>query len=330
MRIGHLTFVLAVLWFSVTAVAAQSGKPLEAVSRAAKALSAGQAAEALKAVDEAFKLGLDEELASRALLIRAQAHEMSGRPAQAMADYNGAIWMQTLPTSERKKAVDGLARVKVALGLASGGSAPERPSGSGLASAPTAAAETAPPAQSSGGGGGVFGFLDDLFGGSSSANSQPAPQTAAAPSGNWSTRVTPGQSAARDSGESGKKQAASSSQRVEAPARPERRPEKRPEPTRAEPKRPEPVRTAAAVDAAQQASGFDIDFGLAANRKAAQSQAKEIKAQLADILVSRELTLLPAGEKVRIVAGPYQSESAADALCRSMLERGVACRVTQR
>lgn len=314
MRFGHLTYVVAVLCLMAGGATAQSSKQIEAVSKAAKALEQGRAAEALGAIEAAFKLGLDGDLASRALLIRAQANERSGKAAQAMADYNSAIWMQSLPNSERKKAVEGRERVMAALGLSS-----RTPSAStsGTATAPaatasTSAAQTSPAAPAGSSGGGVLGFFDDLFGGSSS----PPPQQAA---GNWSASVAPGSAAASDI--PSRRDSRASSQRAARSSDNERR-ERAPAPA--------PKRERTAAVATEKQSGYDIDFGAAASQRAAQSQASQIKTELSDILVSRELTLLPSSGKVRIVAGPYQSEGSASALCRTIQARGVDCKVTER
>src|SRR5262249_27808631 len=77
------------------------------------------------------------------------------------------------------------------------------------------------------------------------------------------------------------------------------------------------------------ANGFLIVFGPAASEAAGRSRAHQIKAQLADILVSREVDVEanPAGG-YRIVAGPYKAKSAALALCSVMKQRGVVCDVT--
>jgi hypothetical protein len=78
------------------------------------------------------------------------------------------------------------------------------------------------------------------------------------------------------------------------------------------------------------ADGFLIVFGPAASEAAGRSRAHQIKTQLADILVSREVEVEanPSGG-YRIVAGPYKAKNAALALCSAMKQRGVICEVTQ-
>jgi hypothetical protein len=77
------------------------------------------------------------------------------------------------------------------------------------------------------------------------------------------------------------------------------------------------------------ANGFLIVFGPASSEAAGRSKAQLIKAQVADILVSRELDIEanPAGG-YRVVAGPYKARSSALALCSAMKQRGVPCEVT--
>jgi tetratricopeptide (TPR) repeat protein len=322
MRLSQLIMTLTVLCLTYGGAAAQSSKQTDAVARAAQALDKGQHAEALKAVDEAFKLELDGDLASRALLIRAQAHEKSGRPAQALADYNSAIWLQSLPAAERPKAVEGRQRVMAALGLAS--SQPPSSSGSTASALPSSS------------GGGIGGFFEGIFGGSPT----PAPSAPAAPppqaaTDGWATRVTPERSAA-----AARQPSAPAQPAQPAPAQPQRQAAAAPAATAssqrvsrdsdAEPAPRAPVQQAAAVSSGADAGGFDIDFGAAASERAAKSQAGKIKSQLSDILVNRELDLVPNGSQVRIVAGPYKTRSVADALCRTIQTRGVACEVAAR
>jgi hypothetical protein len=77
------------------------------------------------------------------------------------------------------------------------------------------------------------------------------------------------------------------------------------------------------------ANGFLIVFGPASSEAGGRSKAQQIKAQVADILVSRELDVEanPAGG-YRIVAGPYKAKNSALALCSAMKQRGVPCEVT--
>lgn len=320
MRLSQLIITFAVLCLAFAGAAAQSRKQIDAVAKAAQALEKGQHAEALKAVDESFKLELDSDLASRALLIRAQAHEKTGRTAQALADYNSAIWLQSLPATERPKAVEGRQRVMAALGLASR----EPPSASGSTA-------SASPSSS---GGGIGGFFEGIFGGSPApAPAAPAASPPQAATEGWATRVTPERSAAAA------RQPAAPAQRAQ-PAAAQQAPRSAPAASAssqrvtrdsdAEPARRAPLQQAAAVSTGADAGGFDIDFGAAASERAAKSQAGKIKSQLSDILVNRELDLVPNGSQVRIVAGPYKARSVADALCRTIKTRGVACEVAAR
>jgi hypothetical protein len=322
MRFATLTYALAMLCFIGFGASAEVSRQIEAVSKAAKALEQNHAEEALTAVEEAFKLGLDSELASRALLIRAQAYEKAGKPAQALADYKSAIWMESLPASERPKAVDGRARVMSALGLSTRPAPPASPPASAPKTVAAAAPSRTPPAHrttasasadaapssSSSSEGGIAGFFSNLFGGGSARSQQ-----AEAKEEGWSARVT-APPAQVSSVKAEPRQEETASAKPSHHARPRTR-EATPEPQ-------------AAALVKEEEGGFNIDFGSAPSEHAAKEQAKAIKARTSDILINRELTLLPAGNQVRILAGPYKREGSAHALCSTMKARGVICKVT--
>ncbi len=112
-----------------TALAAsEDGRGVEAFSQAVKAYDDGDWNAAAGHVDEAMQAGLSTELTARAIHLRAHIHEHSGALARALQDYSTAIWMDTLPQSERKVALEGKQRVIAAMGLNSsqGGSAQAR------------------------------------------------------------------------------------------------------------------------------------------------------------------------------------------------------------
>ena len=98
------------------------GRGLELLSRATKSYEAGAYSDAAETIDSAFKAGLTGELAARAILLRAEINERSGALAKAFQDYSNALWMETLPPADRKKASEGKDRVMAAMGLSSPGS----------------------------------------------------------------------------------------------------------------------------------------------------------------------------------------------------------------
>jgi hypothetical protein len=157
-----------------------------------------------------------------------------------------------------------------------------------------------------------------LFGGSSK------PEAAEAKEG-WSAKVTsPSATAQMSSQKAEPRHAEAAAKRVQHARAKARRN------TEGEETAAVPAATTQAAALVKEESGFDIDFGAAPSEHAAQAEAKAIKAKTADILISRELTLLPAGGQVRILAGPYKSQGAANALCSTIKARGVTCKVTVR
>jgi SPOR domain len=301
------------LWAQPEAAFAQSSEPgLSSVSKALQAYEAGDYDVASSSLDEAFKAGLSKELSARAILLRAQIHERNGALARALQDYSNALWMDILPSADRKKAADGKRRVIAAMGLNT--SPPKANSVTGQASAGGSSAPQTPPAEAQS----MFGMLSGLFGSEEqkSTASAPAPPASEAPQKAWQTATA--------------EQAAAPPQVNVAIAAPPPKPrtaraEKPPAAAKAHP--PGPVQPVSMTPAA--ADGFLIVFGPASTETAGRARAREIKAQLSDILVSRELDLegIAAGG-YRIVAGPYKAKSAALALCRAIKQRGIACEVT--
>jgi hypothetical protein len=280
----------------------QGPNGLALLTRAAKAYDAGAYTDALSEIEEAFKAGLDNELAARAILLRAQSEEKSGQLARALSDYSSALWMQNLPSSEKQKAAAGKERVMAAMGLNSPSDRPQTASA-------TAANGSAQAPQSSSSGG-FFGMFGGLFG--SSKDSPPTQPNETQTNWQSSTTVT------TDAAEEAKP--APARRKVQATA------------TAAT---IQPVATAKGAhqpskESASAAGGYHIDFGAANSKAAAASKAQQIKARLADILVHRELLLEQDAEGAfRIIAGPYKAQSVANALCSEVKQRGVHCEVTQ-
>jgi hypothetical protein len=297
---GHLSFALA---------ESGGGRGVDLLARASKAYEAGAYSDAAASIDEAFKAGLTGELAARAILLRAQINERNGKLASALQDYSNALWMESLPGSERKTASEGKERVMGAMGLAS-------PSGARQ----TAGSDPRPAPQSSSSG--VLGVFDGLFG--SSTPTKPATPPPAEPQKNWQTATAAPPAAAPTP---------PSKDPAPAPVKPAQ-PQKvakvaKPDPAPAPVAKAASLQPVSASSVAPNADGFLIIFGSVNSQAAGQSKAKQIKAQLSDILVNRELDVEagPSGG-FQIVAGPYKSKSAALALCSAMKQRGVGCQVT--
>jgi hypothetical protein len=302
-----LSLGFAVCLFAAPGPALADDKGLEFLTRASAAFDAGDYREAAANIEEAMKTGLPKDLSARATFMRAQINERNGLLARALQDYSTALWMDTLSASDRKKAADGKERVIAAMGLSS----PQSPSAR-QASASGGSSVPPPPAAPSSSGS-VFGMFDGLFG--SSSPQQPPPPQPSQPKPSWQTATAapPPVEAKVDATEPIR---AATPRKAAKPA----------------PEQAAPVRTASLQPASistSQASGFLIVFGAAQSEAAGRTKARQIKTQLADILVSRELDVeaSPNGQ-YQITAGPYKAKSAALALCSAMKQRGVACQVT--
>jgi len=321
---------------------------VELLSRATKSYEAGSYADASDLIESAFKAGLSGELAARAILLRAEINERSGATAKALQDYSNALWMDSLRPAERKLASEGKERVMASMGLTSAGSpgasaqasAAAEPAASGSSSggvsglfkgvftgpentpAPPRPAEepqqtfkqasmAAEPAASGSSSSGVLGFFSGMFGGSESKPAPPPPAEEA----QQSTQPAPVQP---------------------APAMAQQR--KTPSQAQAKPAKVAHAKTTPAARASEQpASALSVAtpgsvlivFGSASSEASGRATAKNIKAQLSDILIHRELDVTPrANGGFLIQAGPYNAKSSALALCSEIKKRGVQCQVT--
>ncbi len=284
---------------------------LEFVSRAVKAYDSGDYKAAAASLDEAFQAGLSKDLSARAILLRAQINEHNGAFARALQDYSNALWMDTLPASERKKASEGKQRVITAMGLNTPAPTPAGPGGVRAASAPAGA----PSSQQ---GGGVLNMFSGLFGSSQQAPAPVPPAPKPQPSWQTETSATPVLTRTKEA----------AAEQVRAPA---------PTKVAQSAKLPPPIRPEVSmaslqpvsVTSAPAANGFLIVFGSASDASAGRTKAHQIKTALADILVNRNLEVeaRPEGGFL-IVAGPYKAKGAALALCSAMKQRGVPCQVT--
>jgi hypothetical protein len=313
-------------------LAQSSEAGIAALSRALQAYDSGDYDGASASIEEAFKGGLSKEFSARAILLRGQIYERNGVLARALQDYSNALWMDALPASERKKASDGKQRVIAAMGLNTAAPPAEqaaarqtsKPAGGGG----TGVAQAAPEKSS-----GFFGMFNGLFS-SSKSNPEPAPPPAqeAKASGRTAAPASPSSPAPTVVSASAihtrPKETAPPQAGDPAAARKVARAEKAP------PAPPKAVASASfqpvAMMSTPAANGVLIVFGPAPSETAARSKAHQIKTQLADILVSREVEVEanPAGG-YRIFAGPYKAKTSALALCSAMKQRGVPCEVSQ-
>ena len=326
------------------------GRGLDLLSRAAKSYEAGSYADAAEQIDSAFKAGLTGELAARAILLRAEINERSGASAKALQDYSNALWMEALSPADRKKASDGKERVLASMGLNSGGasgaswqaSAQSGSSSSGVSGfftgvfsgaenspAPPRPAEEAPTAasapvssasatatQSGSSSSGVWGFFRGVFSGAENTPPPPPPP----PEAQQSTEP-----AAPAPVQPAPATAPSQKTPSQAPAKPTKVAHAKPAPAAASAS----AQPASALSVASAAGEVLIVFGAASSEASGRLTAKNIKTQLSDILINRELDVTPrANGGFQVQAGPYKSKSSALALCSAMQHRGVPCKVT--
>ncbi|WKW51581.1 SPOR domain-containing protein [Rhodomicrobium lacus] len=332
---------------------AQSGdsRGLDLLSRATRSFDAGAYSDASSLIDAAFRAGLSGELAARAILLRARINERSGSYARALQDYSNALWMESLPAADRKTANEGKERVMAAMGLspqqqqASAPTQANQPAQGRSRHANNPAPNQAPASQpdpqsspsqaQSSSGGGIGGFFDSIFGGSSGG--QQAAQAQQPQQQGWQAQASASQ----------QQQAAASavvvspaptrraapiridpSLQADAPAKPARVAKATP-PAKVSTPPVTPVSTAtSASSVAAPADGFLIVFGSAPSQQAGQATARQIKAQLSDILVNRDLDVESGAGGYRIQAGPYKAKAAATALCGAIRQRNIPCSVT--
>jgi hypothetical protein len=357
MRLAGIKWLLVLLGLTVGIMAGPTlqiggasaesnpGRGVELLSRANKSFEAGAYADASELIDSAFKAGLTGELAARAILLRAEINERNGAPARALQDYSNALWMDSLRPAERKLASEGKERVMASMGLSSAGSsgasaqasaAPSGNASSGVSGlfkgvftgpestpAPPRPAEepkqnikhasmAAEPAASGSSSSGVLGLFSGMFGGSENKPAPPPPAEGA----QQSSQPAPVQPATTPPQKTPPK----------AQAKPAKVAHAKPAPAAAAQASEQP---ASALSVAAAPGGVLILFGSASSEASGRATAKNIKAQLSDILINRQLDVTQrANGGFQIQAGPYNAKSSAVALCSAIKQRGVPCQVT--
>jgi hypothetical protein len=174
-RIGFAGSCLLALFCFLTTVA-HAQDVTASLTKASKLIEQGQAAQSIELIDRTLKSGnVPSNLAAKAMLMRAQAQEALDKHAYALADYNSALWMQDLSARDRTQAEEGRKRIMSKLGV---GSKP----------AAASAKATAPKEETAAWGtevrevpsekrtGGIGAFFGNVFGGSDSEETRPAPR----------------------------------------------------------------------------------------------------------------------------------------------------------
>ncbi len=306
--------------------ASQSQESLRKLSEIYKLIQDDQAREAVEQLNALLEeTPGDSATAASALLLRGQAYAKAGRHAQALSDFNAALWLQGLNPSQRRDAVAGLQAALGELGLAEEDAAPaavqdadpqrtasiptsiptstdedEEP-----AAAPAPAPETTP-----------------------AAEAVSAPQTTRAPAAAaWQTEVE-----TSDTEESDSIGSFFSSLFGGGSDEPD------PAPQRETQTAASSGWTASTTDAATTSSGsgservYRVQIASVGTRDGAESEVRRLSRLLGDALEgetpSIQRTDTDQGNTYfRIVVGPKPSRDAASSMCDKFKSRGVDCLV---
>lgn len=313
MRFATLLPVIACLACALAPASpahAQSKENLRKLSDAYKLIQEDSTAEAITQLDGVLEEAPDDsDAAAKAMLLRGQAYAKAGRHAQALADFNAALWLQGLSSSQRKDAVEGRKAALAKLGLADKDSKPPE---SGTASppesatspapqaAPTARAQTKPEQptstawrtdveaaeQQDDDSSGIGSFFSELFGGNSDG---PAEQTASVATTNdppaasgWATSTS--DLSGTSAGSSG--------------------------------------------DGRQ----YRVQIASLGTREGAESEARRLTRILGDAMAGESPSIVrtdtDAGNTYyRIMVGPTPSRDTAEEMCQMFKSRGVDCLV---
>lgn len=303
-------------------VAAQSKDDLRKLSAAYKLIEEDETAKAVEQLNGILEETPESpDTAAKAMLLRGQAYTKAGRHAQALADFDAALWLQGLNSSQRKDAVAGRKAALAKLGLedpsgeettATAEASSQRESGSIPTSIPTSTDE---PSSSS----------EPADAGETTTASVPdEPATDA-----WQTNVqTSKAEPEEDSGSSFFSDLFGGDDSETG-----------------ERSKPEQTETAAAsgwtastTEASAPASGdsegrrYRVQIASVGSREGAESEARRLSRLLGDAMDGETTNIVRADTDAgntyyRIVVGPQPSRSAAQAMCQDFKSRGVDCLV---
>lgn len=263
----------------------------------------------------------DADTASKAMLLRGQAYAKAGRHAQALSDYNAALWLKGLNDSQRKDAVAGRQAALAKLGLADESEDP--PANEDASSTQTASIPTTIPTSS-----------DDEEPASETV-SAPAPEPDPAPanepaSGAWQTAVQTDETEAEDEdaigaffnnlfGGSGNEPAAETGQQTETAAT---------SGWTASTSETSASPSASSEDGRQ----YRVQLASVGTREGADSEVRRLSRLLGDALQGESPSVVrmdtdSGNTYFRIVVGPKPSRRAANSMCQDFKSRGVDCLV---
>lgn len=321
------------------------GDHQKALAAAQRSLDADKADVAVGQIDALIaKGGLEPRNLARALAIRGQAYRRQGKPVQAIADLQSALYLRNgLSEADRARALEARAAAYREAGLGEapgiGGGTPGRQAKSAApatttpvttaavpgrsAAAPAAepqpptASPPAPPATAggSGSGGGIGGFFTNLFGGGNKAAPPPADPPRAVPT---SPAVSSWSEPAKAEAKS--KAPARVAAATVAPG------------AAAPPAAAPPATAPAAAAPADKADGKEgrIVLRLAAQRSEGEAKAvaERVKAEHAEVgrrTQIEEVVFGGMGTFYRPNLGPVADMATARRLCASIRSKGVDC-----
>ena len=312
----------------------------KALAAAQKSLSAGKADVAAKQMDSLINGGgLDPRSIARALALRGHANRKLGKPAQAIADLQSALYVKNgLSEAERTSALEARAQAHREAGLpepaAQPGSAakaearPAEPRTSTPIATATVPEKAAAPASS----GGVGGFFSNLFGGS---KTQDPPSKSGAPDAGH-VPPSPMSPAVSSWSEPAKAKAPAKIVAVDVPkVIPQPRPTKVIESAKPEPAKASPPPRPAIAPAEPAPTQFVLRLAAKRTSADARTLAERIKREHAADLGSRAYTIDESvfgnmGKFYRAKVGPFADLQGAKALCAAIRARGTDCEVISR
>ena len=312
----------------------------KALAAAQKSLSAGKADVAAKQVDSLINAGgLDPRSVARALALRGHANRKLGKPAQAIADLQSALYVKNgLSDAERTSALDARAQAHREAGLAEPPTQPgstvkseARPPDPRL-STPIATATVPEKAAAPGSSGGVGGFFSNLFGGSKTQD--PSSKSGATDAG--VAPPAPMSPALSSWSEPAKAKAPAKIVAVDVPkVIPQPRPTKAFESTKPEPVKASPPPRPAITPAEPAPTQFVLRLAAKRTSADAKALAERIKREHAADLGSRAYTIDESvfgnmGKFYRANVGPFADLQGAKALCAAIRARGADCEVISR
>jgi cell division septation protein DedD len=276
-----------------------------AIEAALKQLRAGRPEQAMQALSATVAGGnLPPAILAKALYVRGMVHRRQGRPAQAVSDLTGALWLRGgLGGDDRAEAIRERSAAYADAGLADPGESK------------ASAAKSA-----SSGNNWLSGFFGGFSGTSASPSSPPpAPKVSASP-------VDRGGPPPAPKGTAAMAPAWTKTEVHQAPRAPAKAPPPRARPAKAHPPPPEPEEAQA-----KKAEGrYLVQLGAVRTEAEARALAARAKHEHAAILAARGQSIDRAvfgnmGAFFRVRFGPFASQQETQTVCARLQGSGIDC-----